>query len=127
MKTTISPKVWAGANVATILALVVTLCGALTPDSLDFLGKWAPLVYSLITIAAFAITAYLKTDSLRDAGVAALQKAADEAAAAALASKQTSLAATAVDPAAPVSFASTQAKVDALPAEVTPVFTPPAA
>jgi hypothetical protein len=46
--------------------------------------------------------------------------------------KQTSIEATAVDPAA-VSFASTQAKVDALtaepvaPVEVTPVFTPPAA
>lgn len=151
MKTPISPKIWAGANAAALITLFITLLGALGPGSLDFLGHWAPLAYGVVAILVFAGAAYLKTDSIREAGIAALQKAAEEAAAAIEASKQTSLAATAIDvpavAAAPVSFAPTQAKIDALtpapvvtpvsvpavvqqpalvaPVAVTPVFTPP--
>lgn len=95
--TPVSPKIVAGANATLILGLVVTLLGALQPGSLDFLGRWAPLAYVIAAIVSFAGAAYLKTDSLREAGVAAIQKAAEEAAAALEASKQTSLAATAIN------------------------------
>lgn len=163
MKTPISPKIWAGANAATLITLFITLLGSLGPGSLDFLGHWAPLAYGVMAILVYSGAAFLKSDSIRDAGVAAIQKAAEEAAAAVEASKQTSLAATAVDVPAPigrasstladtlaaltapatpaVSFAPTQAKIDAVNAApivtpetvpeapvvtVTPVFTPPA-
>lgn len=129
----VSPKIWAGANAAVIAGLVITLLGTLQPGSLDFLGKWAPLVYALVTVAVYSARAYLKQDSLRDAGVAALQSAADQAAAAAAAAaKQTSLAATAlptVNPApapVPVSFAATQDKLDASAIQLPAVFTPDA-
>jgi hypothetical protein len=143
MKTAISPKIWAGANAAALVTLFITLLGALGPGSLDFLGHWAPLAYGVVAILVFAGAAYLKTDSLREAGIAAIQKAAEEAAAALEASKQTSLAVTAVNvPAtgtgwqgdghgvshdAPVtSFAATQVKIDALAPVDTPVLPTPA-
>lgn len=129
MKSPISPKILAGANAAAFVGLLLTLLDALGPGSLDFLGKWAPLAYAAVAIITFAGAAYLKTDSIREAGLAALQKAAEEAAAAAEQAKQTSLAATATNAPAPaVSFASTQAKLDALaqplPEEYVPLDKP---
>ena len=124
----ISPKIWAGANAAAMITLFITLLGALGPGSLDFLGHWAPLAYGVVAILVFAGAAYLKTDSLREAGIAAIQKAAEEAAAVIEASKQTSLAATSIDAPATVFPA---AKVEAAlatpePVIVEPVYTPPA-
>jgi len=123
MKTPISPKILAGANAAALIALFITLLGALGPGSLDFLGHWAPLAYSVVAILTFAGAAYLKTDSLREAGLAAMQKAAEEAAAAIEASKQTSITATAVNDPAPATVFPA-AKVDAALAAPEPAIEP---
>jgi hypothetical protein len=121
METPISPKVIVSVIVGIVLTALVSNVSAITPDMLDFLGPWKLFVFGSLITALMGLAAWWKTDPLR-----VTPPAADEATAAALASKQTPL-----TPAA-VSFASTQAKVDALPAEpaapveVTPVFTPPA-
>jgi hypothetical protein len=65
LTTPISPKVTAGANWSFIAALVVSFLNSITPDMLAPLGKWTPLVYMLVSGAAFALGAYLKTDPLR--------------------------------------------------------------
>lgn len=74
--TPISPKVTAGANWAAYATLALTLLGNITPESLSFLGQWAPLVYGLVIAGTYSIGAYLKADPLREAGVAAVAAAA---------------------------------------------------
>ena len=117
MKTPVSPKVTAGANWAAYATLLLTLLSTVTPDSLDFLGKYSPIAYGLVVGASYALGAYLKADPLRDAGQASAGAAPDIS----------SL------PPAPVAEAPASvypaAKVDAAMAEpvtVTPVFESPA-
>jgi hypothetical protein len=127
METPISPKVIVSVIVGIVLTALVSNVSAITPDMLDFLGPWKLFVFGSLITALMGLAAWWKTDPLRVTPPAAE--------AAAVAPKQASLAADANDYTVkvPVSFASTQAKVDALPAEpvapveVTPVFTPPAA
>ena len=66
--TPVSPKVKAGANWAAYATLALTLLSTLTPGSLDFLGKFAPLAYGVVVGATYALGAFLKADPLRDAG-----------------------------------------------------------
>jgi len=68
MTTPVSPKVKAGANWAAYATLALTLLSTLTPGSLDFLGKFAPLAYGVVVGATYALGAFLKADPLRDAG-----------------------------------------------------------
>src|SRR5690242_14819059 len=70
MKTSISPKVTAGANWSVYAGFLLTILNLITPDMLAPLGKWAPLVYCGISGLAFAIGAYRKEDPLRTAGSA---------------------------------------------------------
>jgi len=67
MTTPVSPKVKAGANWAAYATLALTLLSTLTPGSLDFLGKFAPLAYGVVVGATYALGAFLKADPLRDA------------------------------------------------------------
>jgi hypothetical protein len=130
METPISPKVIVSVIVGIVLTALVSNVSAITPDMLDFLGPWKLFVFGSLITALMGLAAWWKTDPLRVVPASTGPAPTVEAAAAGvLTAKQTSLAATSVDPAAPVSFASTQAKVDSLPepVEVTPVFTPPAA
>jgi hypothetical protein len=112
MNTPVSPKVKAGANCAGYATLILTLLSTLTPDSLSFLGHLAPAAYGVVVGGTYAIGAYLKADPLRAApGPVAVPDVPEATATPA------------------VSFAPTQAKLDALPvepaAEVTPVYTAP--
>ncbi|USL85093.1 portal protein [Arthrobacter phage SWEP2] len=72
-KTPVSPKVKSGANWAAIATLVLTVLTTITPEMLDFLGKWAPLAYGAVVGGSYAIAAYLKSDDLRDYGALAIQ------------------------------------------------------
>jgi len=65
-ETTISPKIIVGAATGLVLAIVVAVLGAVTPDMLASLGAWAPLVFVAITTAATQLGAYLKRDPLRE-------------------------------------------------------------
>jgi hypothetical protein len=106
--TPISPKVKAGLNWGVIATLLVTILSTITPDMLHGLGVYAPLVYGAIGTGTAVLAGYLKSDPLRDAGLAAQAPVADPA------------------PVAPAaSFAPVQAKLDALPAEVTPILPVP--
>jgi len=67
--TPVSPKVKAGANWAAYATLALTLLSTLTPGSLDFLGKFAPLAYGVVVGATYALGAFLKADPLRVAPV----------------------------------------------------------
>lgn len=78
--TPVSPKVLAGANWSGYAILISTLCNAVSPDMLKFLGPFEPLAYGLVVLVAYASGSYLKGDPLRDAGLAALAAAAKAAA-----------------------------------------------
>jgi hypothetical protein len=125
METPISPKVIVSVIVGIVLTAVVSNVSAITPDMLDFLGPWKLFVFGSLITALMGLAAWWKTDPLR---ITPEQKNAVTDTAGIEASKQTSLAATAID-APPTVFPA--AKVDAAlaapePVAVTPVFTPPA-
>jgi hypothetical protein len=110
--TPISPKVSAGINWGIIATLAVGVLTSITPDMLAGLGPYQSMVFVLIGAGITALRAYLKPDPLRDIGAVVAGTKAPA-------------------PVAPVSFAPTQARIDALPAleatapEVTaPAFTP---
>jgi len=111
--TPVSPKVTAGINWGIIATLAVGVLTSVTPDMLSGLGAYQSMVFVLVGSAITALRAYLTADPLRDAGLEALATAKDAPADA---------------PAAPASVfpAAAVASAEAEPAEVTPVFTPPA-
>jgi hypothetical protein len=63
---TLSPKLLAGAATGLVLAIVVAVFGAVTPDMLAGLGAWAPLAFVAITTAATQLAVYIKRDPLRE-------------------------------------------------------------
>lgn len=65
-ESTVSPKVIVGAATGLVLAIVVAVLGAVTPDMLASLGAWAPLVFVAITTAATQLAGYIKRDPLRE-------------------------------------------------------------
>jgi hypothetical protein len=116
--TPISPKVTSGGVWAGYATLILALLNTVTPDSLTFLGHLAPLGYGVVIGGSYALGAWLKTDPLR----------------AAKPGPDGSFNITSLPPAsAPVSFAPTQARLDAAaaaevePVTVTPVYEPPPA
>lgn len=68
---TISPKVFWSGVVGLVLTFVGTFLAAVTPDMLSGLGVFAVPMAMALTAVAQVITAYLKTDQLRDIGVQA--------------------------------------------------------
>jgi len=65
-ESTVSPKVIAGAAAGLVLAIVVAVLAAVTPDMLAGLGAWAPLAFVAITTAATQLAGYIKRDPLRE-------------------------------------------------------------
>lgn len=116
-KTPVSPKVTAGGVWAGYATLLLALLSTVTPDSLAFMGHLAPLGYGVVIGGSYALGAFLKTDPLRAPAAAATVINLPPAS-------------------APVSFAATQARLDAAaaaeipapaePVTVTPVYEPPA-
>jgi len=117
METPISPKVIVSVIVGIVLTAIASNVSAITPDMFNFLGPWKLFVFGSLITALMGLAAWWKTDPLR---VNPLDKNAVTDMAAVEASKQTSLAATAVDAPATVFPA---AKVDAAQAAV-PVIEP---
>jgi hypothetical protein len=105
MTTPISPKVTAGASTGAIVGLLLSYASAVQPDMFAGLGKWQGFAFLLFTLAVSAGTAWLKNDPLRVTSAPVAPETAPVA-----------------PPAAATSFAPVQAKLDALPAEVTPVY-----
>lgn len=68
---TISPKVFWPGVVGLVLTFAGTFLAAVTPDMLSGLGAFAVPMAMALTAVAQVITAYLKTDQLRDIGVQA--------------------------------------------------------
>ena len=68
---TISPKVFWSGFVGLVLTFVGTFLAAVTPEMLSGLGVFAVPMAMALTAVAQVITAYLKTDQLRDIGVQA--------------------------------------------------------
>lgn len=64
-ETTISPKVTAQALTSAALVVVLAAITAVTPEMVDGLGAWAPLVYAGIVALGGVIAGYLKRDPLR--------------------------------------------------------------
>jgi len=118
METPISPKVIVSVIVGIILTALVSNLSAITPDMLDFLGPWKLFVFGVLITAVTGLAGWWKTDPLR---VNPDQKNAVTDTAAVEASKQTSLAATAIDAPATVFPA---AKVDAAQAAPEPTIEP---
>lgn len=75
----VSPKVKAALNWGALASLALAFLNSVTPGDLAFLGKFEPLAWALIPIVIAAVAAWAKTDSVREAGKAALAKAAAEA------------------------------------------------
>lgn len=92
METPISPKVIVAAIVGFVLTAIVSNISAITPDMLDFLGPWKLFVLGTLLTLLTTLAAWWKSDPLRL--LPADAKAAQDAA---LAAKQASLAATAVN------------------------------
>lgn len=67
-----SPKVKAGAAWSAYASLGLTVLGTITPESLAFLGPYAPLAYGLVIGGSYALGSYLKEDALRTEGARAL-------------------------------------------------------
>jgi len=129
METPISPKVIVSVIVGIVLTAIASNISAITPDMFNFLGPWKLFVFGSLITALMGLAAWWKTDPLR---INPEQKNAVTDTAAVEASKQTSLAATAIDapatvfPAAKVDAALAAPEPTVEPATVTPVFTPPA-
>ena len=68
---TISPKVFWSGVVGLILTFAGTFLAAVTPEMLSSFGAFAVPMAVALTAVAQVITAYLKTDQLRDIGVQA--------------------------------------------------------
>jgi hypothetical protein len=126
METPISPKVIVSVIVGIVLTAIASNVSAITPDMFNFLGPWKLFVFGSLITALMGLAAWWKTDPLR---VTPAPSNAVTDVPAIEASKQTSLAATAIDAPATVFPA---AKVEAAlaapePVAVEPVYTPPAA
>lgn len=63
---TISPKVSWGAAAGVILTILVAMLTAITPDMLDWAGRFTPIIYAGIGALVTVITAYLKRDPDRE-------------------------------------------------------------
>jgi len=118
METPISPKVIVSVIVGIVLTAIVSNISAITPDMLDFLGPWKLFAFGTLITAVTGLAGWWKTDPLR---INPNQKNAVTDTAAVEASKQTSLAATAID-APPTVFPA--AKVDAALAAPEPTVEP---
>jgi len=129
METPISPKVIVSVIVGIVLTAIASNVSAITPDMFNFLGPWKLFVFGSLITALMGLAAWWKTDPLR---INPDQKNAVTDTAAVEASKQTSLAVTAIDapatvfPAAKVDAALAAPEPTVEPVTVTPVFTPPA-
>ena len=120
MKTPISPKVTAAGLAGVISALLLSVITLITPDLFDGLGKWSGLAYGLTIAVVTAVAGYLKNDPLRVTQPVPSDPPAPEPAAVVVNAPATAV----NDPAPAVSFAPTQARIDAASVQLPDVLQP---
>ena len=61
-----SPKVGAAGISSGIVVVVVAMLAAVTPDMLDWAGRWTPVIYAAVPALAATLSAYVKRDPDRE-------------------------------------------------------------
>ncbi|WP_025780253.1 hypothetical protein [Brevibacterium sp. VCM10] len=61
-----SPKVGAAGISSGVVVIVVAMLSAITPDMLDWAGRWAPVIYAGVPALAAVLGAYIKRDPDRE-------------------------------------------------------------
>lgn len=61
-----SPKVTSAGISSGIVVVVVAMLSAVTPDMLDWAGRWTPVIYAAVPALAAVLGAYIKRDPDRE-------------------------------------------------------------
>lgn len=61
-----SPKVGAAGISSGAIVVVVAMLSAVTPDMLDWAGRWTPVIYAGVPALAAVLGAYIKRDPDRE-------------------------------------------------------------
>lgn len=62
-----SPKVKSAGISSGVIVVVVAMLAAITPDMLDWAGRWTPVIYAAVPALAAVLGAYIKRDPDREA------------------------------------------------------------
>lgn len=61
-----SPKVTSAGISSGIIVVIVAMLSAITPEMLDWAGRWTPVIYAAVPALAAVLGAYIKRDPDRD-------------------------------------------------------------
>lgn len=61
-----SPKVTSAGISSGAVVVVVAMLAAITPDMLDWAGRWTPVIYAAVPALAAVLGAYVKRDPDRE-------------------------------------------------------------
>lgn len=61
-----SPKVGAAGISSGAVVVTVAMLSAITPDMLDWAGRWTPVIYAGVPALAATLSAYIKRDPDRE-------------------------------------------------------------
>lgn len=61
-----SPKVASAGISSGVVVVVVAMLAAITPDMLDWAGRWTPVIYAAVPALAAVLGAYIKRDPDRE-------------------------------------------------------------
>ena len=61
-----SPKVTSAGVSSGVVVVVVAMLAAITPDMLDWAGRWTPVIYAAVHALAAVLGAYIKRDPDRE-------------------------------------------------------------
>lgn len=61
-----SPKVTSAGISSGAVVVVVAMLSAITPDMLDWAGRWTPVIYAAVPALAAVLGAYIKRDPDRE-------------------------------------------------------------
>lgn len=63
---TISPKVTSVGVSGGVVVVIVAMLMAITPEMLDFAGRWTPVIYAAVPALAAVLGGYIKRDPDRE-------------------------------------------------------------
>lgn len=61
-----SPKVTSAGISSGVIVVIVAMLAAITPDMLDWAGRFTPVIYAAVPALAAVLGAYIKRDPDRD-------------------------------------------------------------
>lgn len=61
-----SPKVTSAGISSGAVVVIVAMLAAITPDMLDWAGRWTPVIYAAVPALAAVLGAYVKRDPDRE-------------------------------------------------------------